>query len=166
MKTKGMISRIICIIFSALVYVSLAFTFIASTSKVLNKTITTEISFSDWWDMTSEATADCFNWWKIAQVLYIVLFVLAGLLIIGTIIQFFVKNKYLNLSVKIAGILTLIIAILSAVFNILGQLAVTNELNLGEYFSMIPHVGMVVMAIAGIVAGSLGIVCGKKLKKR
>lgn len=168
MKTKGMISRIFCIIFSALVYVGIAFNFVGllTSSSLANTSEVTGISFSDWWKGVSEATADSFTWWKIAQVLYVIMFITAGILIIGTVIQFFVKNKYLNLIVKIAGIVTLVLAIVSVVFNIMGEIALTSDLPSSNLLSMsyIPHIGTVVIAIAGIVAGSVGIACGKKIK--
>lgn len=182
MKTKEIVKRIFLFIFGLLPFISLAFPFL--TLKVsggvgdYGSTQSGNISFTEWIDsikqenldgLTPGMTQEALTNWKVAEIFYIIFFVLLGLAIIGAVAQFFIKNKYLNIAVQVLGVLSLLTVLIATITNIAGQAQLSRGMDiLGVYvtFSILPHAGFILISLAGIIASSIAIACNLKTKKK
>ena len=169
MKGKSLALRIFAMIFSALTFIVFAFDYVALIISGGGESETTGISWADWADMLSKTSAEEFTWFKIAEVMVIIAVILAGIIIVAAVLQLFLKHKAIDLVAKIAGIVLIVVSILVLVFSILGTIATATSVDFGIasmsslYF---PSFGAFYITIIGLVAGILGLKCGKAPKKK
>lgn len=169
MKGKSLALRIFAMIFSALTFIVFALDYVALIISGGSESKTTGISWADWADMLSKTSAEEFTWFKIAQIMVIIAVVLAGIILVAAIIQLFFRHKAIDLVAKIAGIVLIVVSILVLVFSILGTIATATSVDFGItsmtsiYF---PSFGAFYITIIGLVAGILGLKCGKAPKKK
>ncbi len=169
MKGKSLALRIFAMIFSALTFIVFAFDYVAFIISGGGESETTGISWADWADMLSKTSAEEFTWFKIAEVMVIIAVILAGIIIVAAVLQLFLKHKAIDLVAKIAGIVLIVVSILVLVFSILGTIATATSVDFGIasmsslYF---PSFGAFYITIIGLVAGILGLKCGKAPKKK
>lgn len=169
MKGKSLALRIFAMIFSALTFIVFALDYVALIISGGGESETTGISWADWADALSKTSAEEFTWFKIAQAMVIIAVILAGIIIVAAILQLFLKHKAIDLVAKIAGIVLIVVSILVLVFSILGTIATATSVDFGIasmsslYF---PSFGAFYITIIGLVAGILGLKCGKAPKKK
>ena len=169
MKGKSLALRIFAMIFSALTFIVFALDYVALIISGGGESETTGISWADWADMLSKTSAEEFTWFKIAEVMVIIAVILAGIIIVAAVLQLFLKHKAIDLVAKIAGIVLIVVSILVLVFSILGTIATATSVDFGIasmsslYF---PSFGAFYITIIGLVAGILGLKCGKAPKKK
>lgn len=171
MKGKSLALRIFAMVFSALTFIVFALDHIAIIMSSGNTTESTGVSWGDWSEALDGFTevSDKFAWFRIEQVLTILAVVLAGIIIVAAILQLFLKHKAIDLVAKIAGIALIVISLLVLVFAIIGTIATASSVDIGivswtqVYF---PSFGVFYITIIGLVAGILGLKCGKAPKKK
>lgn len=169
MKLGELIKRIIAMVAGVLVYVSMAFTFISLRleAPVVGST-TTGCGFNDWLDLVNNASeyTDWGGWWSFAKIMYIISFVVAGLLILSIVVQFFVKNNALDLAVKILGIALIVLAVLGFGSYLIGQFSSATNTEVGYSSTYLPSAGIIVMTIAGISAGIVSLMFKSQSEKK
>lgn len=168
MKGKSLALRIFAMIFSALTFIVFALDYVALIISGGSESKTTGISWADWADALSMTSAEEFTWFKIAQIMVIIAVVLAGIILVAAIIQLFFRHKAIDLVAKIAGIVLIVVSILVLVFSILGTIATATSIDFGITMTSIyfPSFGAFYITIIGLVAGILGLKCGKAPKKK
>ena len=171
MKLGELIKRIVTLVASAFVFISLAFPFV--TYSAANDITNIDYSFSDWMDTIANANNDWIGWWKVAEVLYIIALVVAGLLILAVVCQFFFKDNRLNSAVRILGISLIVLMVLAFGCYLIGQISSSSTIEIvGEKVTSTykPLSGMIVMLISGLIAGTGALLLketsSKKSKKR
>lgn len=163
---KKFLKSILCLSFSALVFVALAFSFNCTSVTILNKTTVEGFSFFDWIDFINNGQfIDGIDWWKASEILYIIFMSLIAVVVVLVILKLFISNKYLNLSTKLASALSILTLIVATLTNVIGMIVLSDKVSLISYY---PHLGSCIMLVAGILAGIFGVLCAneKKRKKR
>ena len=150
---KGMVARIVAIALAVFSFVGMAFKFFGMESIPKNQTY----GMGDWFDVIesgSKVEADGFVWWQIAKVLMIITLVVVAILAVIAIVQFFVKNKVLNLLMKVAGLVCVVAALIFVVTYVVGVFAIDDSLLVGA--------GPFVLGLSAMGASVAGLLSAKK----
>jgi len=138
-KTKNknnLLYGLLTICSAVLTFVSLAFHFVgskASTSGILgSNSSSSTMSLGDWFDFVTDAEkVEGIVSWQIARILFIVALVLVGLIAIGIVVNYFIKNKSFSTAIKIVSALTIVVALVFVILMFVGSSALSNSANLG-----------------------------------
>ncbi len=135
----GFILGIISIVVTVLSFVSLAFNFLSINNTVLGITTTKEANLSGWMDkIETFQKADAITGWNVGKIFMIITLVLVGLLAVAMLVRLFMKNKFLDLGVKVLSILTIVSALVFFISTLVGCAAMSTDVtkyvaNLGVY---------------------------------
>lgn len=147
MKTKNLVLKIISAVMCACSIIPLFFNFIS----LRNGSTNVSYSFGD-----TAGSGDALL--VIARILFITTIVVAMILLVGVILQFFINNDILNWVVVGASIMIMITATLSFVGTLLYCLSISK---IGEYV-WFPAIGGYILLAIGVIAPILYMMSTKK----
>ncbi len=170
-KVKTIILRAFAIFCSLFAMVSMAFGAIFSQTKAGDLSYTSESSsFGDWFSQlngdASFVFGDAEGTWKASEAFFIISIILLSLIIIGIVLQFFIKKGWLNLTIKIISIVSMLTVLAAFVLMLTGCIQWSSLI--GSAVNVLPAAGGWLFVIFGLIGSGLGIACGQKLtaKKR
>lgn len=168
-KVKTIILRAFAIFCSLFAMISMAFGALFSQTKLGDSSYTGDsLSFGDWFsELNGDASfmfGDAEGTWKASEAFFIIGIILLSLIIIGIVLQFFIKKSWLNLTIKIMSIVSLLVVLTAFVLMLTGCIQWSSLL--GSSINVLPAAGGWLFAIFGIVGSGLGIACGKKLSTK
>ena len=168
-KVKSIILKSFAIFCSMFALISMAFGAYFVQMQIGEVTKSSDsASFGDWFSaLNGEGSAllgDAEGTWKASEAFFIISIITLSLIVIAVVLQFFLKKAWLNLTLKILSIVSLVVVLLAFVLLLTGciQMSVSNDY--GSY-SYIPAVGAWLFVIFGLIGSGLGIACGRKESK-
>lgn len=157
LKTKSIILKTIAILVNLFALISLAFGAIFTQTSFNGNTLKGEASsYGDWFDLVNNSNYDI---WKASEAFLIISIIILSLVIIGIVLQFFINNKAINLTIKILSIVGMLTVLFAFVLMLVGCID-----NSGDLVQVIPATGSWLFVIFGLVGSGLGIACGNKVK--
>ena len=156
-KTKSIILKSAAIFANLFALISLAFGAIFTQTSLGGNTFKSDsTSFGDWFEVVNNSNYDT---WKASEAFLIISIIVLSLIVIGIVLQFFMNNRVLNLTIKILSIVGMLVVLLAFVLMLVG--CIDNSSDLAQ---VIPAAGSWLFVIFGLVGSGLGIACGKNVK--
>ena len=167
MKTKNLVLKIISVILSVVAFISMAFPFVLTMiSRIIPNHDSIHSSqsmlFSDWITLLGKDSESLWGW-KTARVIMIILFIVLLLIIIGTVLQFFMKNKYVDMAYKYLSIAGIVLAGLFIVFFIIGCVLQFGNTEFSSV-AVFPHAGSSILGVSSLISSILSLVSLKEKK--
>ncbi len=166
-SNKGLIFGILALITAAMSFISLAFQFISTEITLGSTTSTKSSGLTEWFDIISDLQdTDNILGWNVAKIFLIITLVLVGLLLIALVVRFFIKNKYLDVIIKVISLLSILGALVFFISTVVGcgkLSTVVDAGNLGSSsYRYIAHIAIYFITIFSILTSVLAFLTTSK----
>jgi len=174
-KTKNMnfIYMLLTFATGVLTFVAMAFSFIGlkTTSGVAGATKTTKtaMSMSEWFDLiVNFEKVDGIGSWQVSKIFFIITLVLVGLVLLGIVLNIFLKNKTLANCIKVVSLLAIVSALVFFITNIVGCSALSTSVGdtdiVGGSSKYYPHLALYFITLFTIATSVFSFLTLKKSK--
>ena len=171
------ILAVVSVLTGILAFVSLAFKVFAKqvTKVTLGSNAldpeSADVSFKNWLDMLkTDGTENGLGWLKTARVFLIITLVLVAIAAILAVVNFFVKNKYLNIALTVVGGLAIVSALVMLITLLVGSgMATKNAEKLANALAptgtkvsikLVPGAIPVCLFVFSVITGAIATVSG------
>ncbi len=153
MKNKSLILKIITLTLSCLTFVSLFFPFVVVKTAMTNKqtiSFMDNLNLSGWQNYLKVENSKIWIW-QLSNILMIITLILIGLIMVVTVLKFFIEKDILN---KVCKYLSASVMLLASAFIIFFITGAFSQATISSVFTtfLYPHIGPMLLGIFAILA--------------